>query len=86
MVISYNFGSLITNDARCTRENKSRIVYGKSTILQPKDCFHHQTELEFREETTEMLILGHGFAVRCKLDNSTSRSVIPRKFCDVVLK
>jgi hypothetical protein len=58
VVIAYNFGSLITNDARGTRENKSRIVYGKRTIQQQEDCFHQQTELKFREETTEMLFLG----------------------------
>jgi hypothetical protein len=64
VVINYNFGSLITNYARCTRENKSIIVYGKSTLLQQEDCFYKQNELKFREETTEMLLLGHGYAVR----------------------
>jgi len=64
VVISYNFGSLITNDVRCTRENKSRIIYGKSAILQKEDCFHQQTELKFREETTDIFLLGHGYVVR----------------------
>jgi len=84
-VINYNFGSLITNDARYTRENKSIIVYGNSTLLQQEDCFYQQNELKFREETTEMLLLGYGYAVRWIVDTSASSSVIPRKFCNVVL-
>jgi hypothetical protein len=63
VVISYNFGSLVTNDRRCTRENKSIIVYGKRTILQQEDCLYQQNELKFGEETTEMLIPGHGYAL-----------------------
>jgi hypothetical protein len=64
VVINYNFDSLITNDPRCTRENKSIIVYGKSTLLQQEDCVYQQNELKFREEITEMLLLGYGYAVR----------------------
>ena len=50
------FGSLLTNDARCTQEIKCRIVTVKATFSKKK-TFHHQIGLTFEEETSEILYL-----------------------------
>ena len=46
---------MITNDAKCTREIKSRIVMAKAAFDRKK-TFHQQIGLKFKEETNKMLI------------------------------
>jgi hypothetical protein len=46
-----DMGSTITNDARCTREIKARIM------MQKQETFHQQTGPTFEEETGEVLHL-----------------------------
>ena len=53
-------GSMITNDARCTHEIKSRIVMAKAAFT--KETFHQQFGLKFKEETKEMQHLEHSIA------------------------
>jgi hypothetical protein len=68
---------MITNDARLTREIKSRTVMAK----QDEGSFHKQTGLKFKEETSEVLHL------ECwNLDSSKSRSKISGKLWNVVLE
>jgi hypothetical protein len=54
-------GSMITSDARCTREIKSRIAMAKSSIQQEEEYFHQQTGLKYKEETSKVLHLEHSF-------------------------
>jgi hypothetical protein len=54
-------GSWITNDARCTREIKSRIAMAKAAFNEKKNIFHQQTGLKFKEETSKVLHLEHSF-------------------------
>ena len=42
-------GSMTTNDARCTREIKSRVTMAKAAQKN-----HHQTGFKFEEETSEV--------------------------------
>jgi len=56
VVIFLNFGSLITNGAKCTHENKSRTVYGKSIILQREKIFTSKLNLKW---SCSALKLGH---------------------------
>jgi hypothetical protein len=51
--------SMITDDARCTREIQSRIAMAKAAFNRKK-TFHQQFGLKFKEETSEILRLGHG--------------------------
>ena len=52
-------GSILTNDGRCTREIKSKIVMAKAAFN--KKTLYQQTGLKFEEETSKMLHLEHGF-------------------------
>jgi hypothetical protein len=55
-------GSMITNDARCTREIKSRIAMAKAALnKKKKNLFQQQTGLKFKEETGKVLYLEHCF-------------------------
>jgi ABC-type dipeptide/oligopeptide/nickel transport system ATPase subunit len=58
---------LITKDARCTREMKSRIAMEKKNSIQQEDSVYKQMGLTFKEENSEMLrsVL---FLWCCKLD------------------
>jgi hypothetical protein len=47
---------MITNDARCTREIKSRIAMAR-VAFNKKKTFHHQIGLKFKKGTSEMLHL-----------------------------
>jgi hypothetical protein len=49
---------MITSDAIGTRDMKSRIVIGKSSIQQ-RISFHQQIGLKFKEETSKVLNLEH---------------------------
>jgi hypothetical protein len=46
-------GSMITNDARCTCEIKSRIAMTKAAFHKKK-TFHQQIGLKYKEETSKM--------------------------------
>jgi hypothetical protein len=54
------FGSMITNDDRCTREIKSSIAMVKAAFNKKK-TFHQQTRLKIKEESTKLLHLQHSF-------------------------
>jgi hypothetical protein len=54
---------MITNDATCTRDIKSRTAMAKAAFNKTK-AFHQQIGLEFNEETSKLLHLEHSFA-RC---------------------
>jgi hypothetical protein len=47
--LSY-LGSMITNDARCTREIKSRIVMAKSSFNKKKTLFTSKLDLSLRKK------------------------------------
>jgi hypothetical protein len=47
--------SVITNDARCTREIKSMILLAKAAI-ERKKTFHQQLRPEFKEELVKCYI------------------------------
>ena len=53
-------GSMLTNDGRCTRDIKSRIVMAKAAFSKKKTLYQ-QIGLKFEEETNKMLHLEHGF-------------------------
>jgi hypothetical protein len=53
--------SMITNDARCTREIKSSTAMAKAAFNKKKILFHQQIGLKFKEETSKMLHLEHSF-------------------------
>ena len=69
-------GTMITNDARCTREITYRIAMAKAGIQQEEDSFLQQIGLNM-EETCKMLHLEHSFVLYCNLDTSGSKSEIP---------
>jgi hypothetical protein len=48
---SKHLRSLNTNDARFTRENKSRIALAKAAFNKKKTLFRQQTEIKFRRKT-----------------------------------
>jgi hypothetical protein len=77
--------SMITNDARCTREIKTRIAMAKAAFFKKK-TLHQQTILSAKEETSEVLHLEHSLVWCGNLDSSETRSEIPRKFLNVVLE
>jgi len=54
-------GSLLTNDGRCTCEIKSRIAMAKAAFNKKKMSFYQHIGLKFKEETSKMLHLEHGF-------------------------
>jgi hypothetical protein len=57
----FNFlGSMITSDARCTREIKSSIAMTKAAFNKKK-TFHQQIGLKFKEKTIKVLHLEHSF-------------------------
>ena len=47
---------MTADDARYTREIKSRIAIAKSSIRQAEDSFQQQIGLTFKEETSEIYI------------------------------
>jgi hypothetical protein len=79
-------GSLITNDARRTREIKSRIPMAKAAFNKKK-TFRQQTGLLFKEKTSKVLHLERSFVWCQNLDTSENRSEIyPEKFSNTVLE
>ena len=53
--------SMITSDIRCTREIQSRTTIAKSAFKKKKALFYQQIGLKFKEGTSEMQRLEHGF-------------------------
>jgi hypothetical protein len=53
-------GSMITNDARCTQEMKTRIAMEK-VAFNRKKTLHQQIRLRAKEETSEVLHLEYSF-------------------------
>jgi hypothetical protein len=50
------FGSMITNDARCTREIKSRIVTVKAAFNKEKNLFTSKLDLNLRKKLVKCYI------------------------------
>jgi hypothetical protein len=74
-VEEFNYsGSMITNDARCTREIKARIVMAKAAFNKKKTLFTSKLDLELKNN------LEHSFVWCGNLDSSETRSEIPGKF------
>jgi hypothetical protein len=57
-----HFGSMIKNDASCTREIKSRIAMAKAAFNKKKNLFYQKIELKFKEEISNVLRLEQSFA------------------------
>jgi hypothetical protein len=68
-------GSMITNDARCTREIKSRIAMVKAAFNKKKNIFHQQIGLQFKGETK--LIRNTWKVLECGAGEEWRRSVGP---------
>jgi hypothetical protein len=49
-------GSMITNDARCTREIKSRIAMAKATFNKKKNLFTSKLDLNLRKKLVKCYI------------------------------
>jgi hypothetical protein len=52
-------GTLITNDARCVCEIKSRIVMAKAALNKEKTLFTSKLDLNLRKKQVEVLHLEH---------------------------
>jgi hypothetical protein len=58
-------GSVITNDAKCTRENKSMTAMTKEAFNKKQTLFTSKFDLrKLKEETNKVLHSEHGF-LRC---------------------
>jgi hypothetical protein len=56
-VEDFNYlGSMITNDARCTRENKARIAMAKAVFSKKKTLFTSKLDLELRKKLVKCYI------------------------------
>ena len=53
-------GSMLTNDARCTRDVKYRIAVAKSAFKK-KNLFTNKLNLKFKEETSKVLHVEYSF-------------------------
>jgi hypothetical protein len=54
-------GSMITNDARCTTEIKSRFTMAKAAFNKKKNLFTSKLYLNLRKKLVKCYILGHSF-------------------------
>ena len=52
-------GSMLTEHGRCTCEIKSRIAMAKAAFNKKKNLFTSKLDLNFEEETSEVLRLEH---------------------------
>jgi hypothetical protein len=78
--------SLTTSEQdACYTCNQIQHCHGNSSIQQ-EESFRQQIGIEFRQETNEMLQLGHGFVWCWNLDTSGNRSEIIWKLWNVVLE
>jgi hypothetical protein len=73
---------MITNDARCTREIKSRIAMAKAAFNKKKT----KLDLNFKKTSCEVLHLEHSYIWCRNVDTSESRSEVSGKFWNVVLE
>jgi hypothetical protein len=71
--------SLTTNNARRTREIKSRVAIAEAAFNK-KNSFYQQIELKFKEESGKVLHSEHSLVWYRKVDTSESRSETPEKF------
>jgi hypothetical protein len=69
---------MMTNDARCKHENKSRISMAKASFN--KKTLHQQIELKFEEEASKVLHVENSSMWYSNLDTSYSRAEIQGKF------
>jgi hypothetical protein len=65
-------GSMITNDARCTREIKASIAMEKAEFNKKRTLV--------TSEASDVLHLEHSFVWCGNLDSSETRSEVPGKF------
>jgi hypothetical protein len=80
-VEEFNYlGSTITNDIRCTREIKSRIVMAKAAFNKKNTLFTSKLDLRAKEEISEVLHLEHSFVWGGNLDSLETRSEVLGKF------
>jgi hypothetical protein len=68
--------SMLTNDARCTREMKSSIDMAKA-VFKKKALFTSKLDLKFKEETSKVLHVECKFVWCRNLDTSGYRSEAP---------
>jgi hypothetical protein len=50
---------MITNDARCTHEMKSRILIPRAAFNKKKNLFTSKLDLKFKAETSKMVHFEH---------------------------
>ena len=74
------FGSMLTNDGRCTREFKSRIVMAKVAFNKKKTLFTSKLDLDLRKKLVKCYIWSMALYGAETWDASGSRSEIPGKF------
>jgi hypothetical protein len=56
--------SIVTNDARCAREIKPRIIMIKGALNKKKTLFTSKLDLNCKEETGEVLQMNHSIVLR----------------------
>jgi len=78
------FGSIIINDAGCTRAMNSRIAMAKTAVKKKKNLF--TIKLEFKEGNCRGLPLDYSFVWCWNMDTSKRRSEVPWKFWNVMLE
>jgi hypothetical protein len=72
-------GSMITNDARCTREIKARIAMAKAAFKK-KTLFTSKLHLELRKKLVKCYIWSIALYGAETWDSSETRSEVPGKF------
>ena len=70
---------MITNDAKCTHEIKSRIAMAKEAFNK-KTLFTRKLDLKFKEEISKMVHFEPSFLWCSSLNISEGRSKESRKF------
>jgi predicted RNA-binding protein len=73
-------GSMITNDARCTLEIKSKISMTKAAFNKKTTPFTSKLDLRLRQKLVKCYIWSIALYGAETSDTSESRSEIPRKF------
>jgi len=76
----HRLGSIITNDASCTREIKFRISMAKTGFNKIKTPFTSKLELHLRKKLAACYIWSIAFVHCCNLDCSESRAEMSGKF------
>ena len=78
-------GSIIANDAGCTRKIKSRIVIVK-TAVNRKSIFTSKLDFDLRKKLAKCYVLQHGSVWCWNVDTLRRSSETPEKFWNVVLE